>query len=264
MTKTLTPLPAPPEGVKWTLCSLSVLDPSLTMERYEELLRAAGRLKSASSFWIGDLILFGEARYGERYAQAINVTGLREGTLANYASVARQVAPSRRREALSFAHHEAVAKLEPADQDAWLGRAEDEGWTRDDLREAIRSAGRLVAAPPAEPQAGKTSRAQEVLDSADVVEAARDIRVVHEALTLTHQALEGATVAGLEERLPEALRALEAVGKTVTAAAQKMATPSLKDAGERLVRQATRSSGFAMVPLDVFEAFVTALQREGR
>lgn len=81
---------------------------------------------------------------------------------------------------------------------------------------------------------------------------------------MTKDALGGETVVGLEEKLPGALRALEAVGETVTAAARKMATPSLKEAGERLVRQATRSSGFAMVPDEVFEAFVTALDQEGR
>jgi N6-adenosine-specific RNA methylase IME4 len=68
--------------------------------------------------------------------------------------VASRVETSRRREVLSWSHHKEVAALEPAEQDAWLDRAEAEGWTRMDLRSAIKR-GRVLAAPAASLPAGK-------------------------------------------------------------------------------------------------------------
>ncbi len=56
---------------------------------------------------------------------------------------------SRRRDNLSFSHHLEVAGLEkPAEQDRWLDLAEGNGWTREELRAALREArrgGRLEA-----------------------------------------------------------------------------------------------------------------------
>lgn len=98
------------------------------------------RLSKASAWWLGDWIVFGQQRYGRRYHQAVEATGLDYQTLRNYATVARKIEMSRRRESLSFQHHAEVCALPPDEQDMWLDRAEAGSWTRKQLRSAIRGA----------------------------------------------------------------------------------------------------------------------------
>lgn len=96
-------------------------------------------------WWIGDWLCYGEHRYGEKYAQACDVTGYSYQTLANMQFVAAAVEPSRRRENLPWAHHSEVAALPPNEQRRWLARAEREGLSRAELRAALRDA---KALPP--------------------------------------------------------------------------------------------------------------------
>lgn len=58
----------------------------------------------------------------------------------NAAYVAGRIELSRRRDSLSWSHHYQVAKFQPIEQDACLNKAESEGWTSKELREAIRLA----------------------------------------------------------------------------------------------------------------------------
>ena len=80
-------------------------------------------------FWIGDWLRFGERKWGEKYAQAIEETPFSLGTLQNDVWVTSAIDPSRRREQLTFNHHAVVAALPPAEQDRWLDKAESEGWS---------------------------------------------------------------------------------------------------------------------------------------
>lgn len=90
-------------------------------------------------FWIGDWINYGQHRWGERYSQAIDVFGYAYGTLANDAMVCRRIEFSRRREELTFAHHQAVARLPSAEQDELLASAVEFGWTVADVRDTVRA-----------------------------------------------------------------------------------------------------------------------------
>ena len=90
-----------------------------------------------SAFWVGDLLNYGEAAYGEKYAQAIEATGYKVGTLMNIASVAQKIPPEQRHPDLSFAHHQEVAPLPVVEQQAWLDKAELEGWSSKDLRHQL-------------------------------------------------------------------------------------------------------------------------------
>jgi hypothetical protein len=65
-------------------------------------------------------------------------------TCANAAAVCRAFEISRRRETLSFSHHETVAALAPAEQDRLLGEADRQGWSRQELRAAVHSTKRPV------------------------------------------------------------------------------------------------------------------------
>jgi hypothetical protein len=101
-----------------------------------------GRISNASSWWLGDWLLYGERTYGKRYTEALAVTQLDYQTLRNYAWVSRRFEPSRRRERVSFQHHAELAALPEADQDLWLQRCQRLGWSRNELRRQMRVAGR--------------------------------------------------------------------------------------------------------------------------
>lgn len=122
----------------------------LPFARYETLGAYLGAMNRACSWWVGDWLLYGEAMYGDRFAQAEKATGLTEETLLRRMRVCRGVPPSRRRAALSFSVHSEVAAL-PADaQTRWLNRAEKAGWTLADMRAAMREERRLNSEPAAE------------------------------------------------------------------------------------------------------------------
>lgn len=116
------------------------LPPDLPYEEWERVGGVLHQIEGAIQFWIGDWLNYGERTYGEKYAQAIQVaTGLEYQALANHAWVAGKVEPSTRVETLSWSHHRLVAPLEPAEQAAWLNRAETEGLTYRELRKAIQT-----------------------------------------------------------------------------------------------------------------------------
>jgi hypothetical protein len=88
-------------------------------------------------WWIGDLLVYGERRWGEMYEEMIERTGYEIRTLRTLKWVAGQIHPSRRRDDLSFAHHQEAAGLTADEQDAILARAALEGWTREMVRHAV-------------------------------------------------------------------------------------------------------------------------------
>lgn len=95
---------------------------------------------AASSAWcLGDWLVYGQAAYGSRYRDAAERTGLDYQTLRNYAWVAGRFELSRRRDTLSFGHHAEVAALPAPEQDFWLRKAEESGWSTRRLREEVRA-----------------------------------------------------------------------------------------------------------------------------
>src|SRR5712672_3384883 len=60
-------------------------------------------------FWIGDWLNYGEAKWGEMYEEAAKRTGFEYHTLRKDKHVASRVELFRRRNNLSFSHHEEVA-----------------------------------------------------------------------------------------------------------------------------------------------------------
>src|SRR6266516_4910703 len=89
-------------------------------------------------FWIGDLLLYGESRWGEMSVQQmIEATGYDDKTFGVFKWVAAQVDISRRRVNLTFSHHQAVAGLPMEQQALILTRAEGEGWTTKTVRHEV-------------------------------------------------------------------------------------------------------------------------------
>jgi hypothetical protein len=104
-------------------------------QAFGDLTRAQGSIQ----WWLGDMLAVGEARYGERYAQAVEATGYAVQTLMHMVFVASHVAPERRRQSLSFTHHKEVASLDPDEQEALLSEAEKREWRSRDMAEAVRT-----------------------------------------------------------------------------------------------------------------------------
>lgn len=101
------------------------------------------RAVKASEWWLADWLRYGEKRqdWQERLSQAADVLGISEKRAANIRAIGA-IDISRRREGVEFALHAEVAGMTPEEQSDWLLRAETEGWTRRDLRLAIRAARR--------------------------------------------------------------------------------------------------------------------------
>lgn len=108
-----------------------------------EMWLAVGRRLSAaanSSAWcLGDWLVYGEDIFPGRYREAIEQTSLDYKTLRNYAWVTRRFPMSRRRDTLSFGHHAEVAALPRPEQDYWLRKADELGWSRNQLRREVRA-----------------------------------------------------------------------------------------------------------------------------
>jgi hypothetical protein len=121
----------------------------LTFDEWISAGRQISRISTASAWWVGDWLLYGERAYGSRYRAALELTPFDYKTLRNYAWVARRFQLSRRRDALSFQHHAEVASLPEPEQDLWLSRAEAARWTRNELRRQL-AARRATAAVPSQ------------------------------------------------------------------------------------------------------------------
>lgn len=86
---------------------------------------------------IGDWWRYGEHRYGERAAAALD-SHYSYQTFRDAGWVAGAVETSRRRDGLSWSHHREVAALDPDDQDFWLSEAEHGEWSQKELRTRVK------------------------------------------------------------------------------------------------------------------------------
>lgn len=95
----------PPETLafaQWSKCGETLFD------NYHMIEGAA-----ISIMWIiGDWLNFGERKYGEMYAQAIDNTRFSISTLRNAKFVASKIPFTLRREDISFSHYQAMASLD--------------------------------------------------------------------------------------------------------------------------------------------------------
>jgi hypothetical protein len=99
-----------------------------------------GVMNRCSPWWLGDWIRYGNTRFGEKYSLAAKITVYDPQTLMNMVYVASHFDEiSRRREILSWSHHEAVASLDPEMQDHWLDEAIKQKMSVADIRLELRS-----------------------------------------------------------------------------------------------------------------------------
>ncbi|MGW3989567.1 LmbU family transcriptional regulator [Streptomyces sp. NPDC004830] len=175
--------------------------PERSWERIGSNLR---ELVNSSAWWLADWLIYGETTYGwRRYKEAIERTGLDYQTLRNYAWVARRFEHHRRRDGLSFAHHAEVTRLSPPEQDYWLRKAEQQKWSRNELRRAVR-AGLAVQNGTAEASEGGADEQREVPRLAGAAAGKRRQKVTTLTIELSAAQLDHCAKAAAAHGLPVA------------------------------------------------------------
>ena len=118
------------------------LPEDLAFKQWHTLFDGYAFMARAIPWVIGDLLVFGESHYGENVGQVLDGlmarTRYTQGTIYNFVYVSKNVLPSARNPNLSHCFHYEVAKMEQGDQIEWLARAEMEGWTIREFRQAIK------------------------------------------------------------------------------------------------------------------------------
>jgi hypothetical protein len=135
-------IPSSAEAIASLLSQASPVHLDLADDTPRDEWEAIGRflvtIQQSSTWLLGDWWRHGERVYGEAAAQALD-TGYALSTIQNAAWVCDRIEPSRRREDLEFSFHAEVAALPPSEQDTWLNRAAESGWSKSRLRENIRA-----------------------------------------------------------------------------------------------------------------------------
>lgn len=109
-------------GLRYQPTSL-VIGKRLTLAHALEIATSLGAMAQGHQWWIGDLLVAVDERFGEDGSQVEHALGIAPQTALNYRWVASRIQASRRRETLTWSHHAEVARLEPDDQDAALEHA---------------------------------------------------------------------------------------------------------------------------------------------
>ncbi len=115
------------------------IDKDIEYQDWEDIGKTLKVFNRANLWWLADWLNFGERKYGEMYAQALEGTDYEYQTLKHIKSTADKVEKCRRKHNLSFSHHIEVKSLEPKDQEKFLNKAEENNWTIREMRNAIRS-----------------------------------------------------------------------------------------------------------------------------
>ena len=111
-----------------------------------------GRFARAVPWWIGDLLVFCQSRWGEGVlGQIEEATGLHPETCADYQRMAETIPLADRVPGLSFRHYRAVKKLDSGERRAWLSRSVEHGWSSDRLRIEVRAERAQPDPEPAHP-----------------------------------------------------------------------------------------------------------------
>lgn len=119
------------------------LPPSVFAEKVmQPLITLSEKIADSSLWWWGDALAYQEQTYGVKYDQALEVSGYSYQTLATAVFTCKRIEFFRRRKNLSYSHHADIASAfeDPAEQDTWLDRAEQEKLSVKELRLAIRAA----------------------------------------------------------------------------------------------------------------------------
>jgi len=110
----------------------------LTFDEWNALGLELVPVAKSIGFIVGDWINYGQARFGEKYHEALRQTGLSIETLWQYSYVARSVQIWLRNQNLDWTHHKVVARVkDPEEQRKWLDIAERDNLSIRRLRKSM-------------------------------------------------------------------------------------------------------------------------------
>lgn len=202
-----------PEGVTFDDTNVTI-NRMLSYGEWESLVEYLMRMEQSVQWWLGDMLRYGEAAYGEKYAQAAILTGRSVGTLANWVYVSGAFPPDRRRSTVRWSCYRELAPLkDPEAQDSWLDAVEEGGWTREELKRAIRetpTGDSPPRQPSLQPQVSTDPEAapdddDDVIDRIDTTEPDRI------SWTIRISVPESADLMGVQQALERSASALEIV-----------------------------------------------------
>ena len=105
----------------------------LAYDEWARLMETMQRLYTSFQFGLGDVLNYGEAKYGEKYSQALDSTNAAYQSLANYAWVSKAVPIENRVTGLSWTHHRVAASLNYDNQRRTLQLAASQNMTVQEL-----------------------------------------------------------------------------------------------------------------------------------
>lgn len=118
----------------------------VTYEEWSEKLTQLRIMEGAVQWWIGDLLNYGEPRYGEKYAQAVDET--QAETWRRYANVSNLYQIGNRLPILSWTHHYAVAYDDEPLRSQLLQDAVKYQWSVSELKKAAKAARQALLPAP--------------------------------------------------------------------------------------------------------------------
>lgn len=105
-----------------------------TIEEWGDIGRRLNQLHSATLWWVGDWLLYGEQAFGELYSQFLEDSGYTESALKTYRWVSSRYSIDDRRPDLSWSHHRLVAVFPTEERAEWLKMAVDNSLSVLDLK----------------------------------------------------------------------------------------------------------------------------------
>lgn len=114
-----------------------LLGPEADVETLESHAQKLFFMQKNINWWIGDLVNFGEARWGDELWQAIP-EGVSETMIGRFVAMSRKVKPLDRVPSASWTMHSISAKVESNLRKALLNHAVSEGMETDEFREYLK------------------------------------------------------------------------------------------------------------------------------
>ena len=127
-------------NVTWSQSGIT-LDPDTTYDEWQEIGKRLMFLEKNIQFALGDWLNYGEHKWGDKYAQAVQELPYSHGSLRDMAWVSKRFDLSERSDKLTWSHYRTVAALEDEVAQDVLQRAADDSLSVSQVRELVQSRG---------------------------------------------------------------------------------------------------------------------------
>lgn len=114
-----------------------LIEPSATVESIESGAQKLFFFQKNAPWWIGDLIMFGEARWGDDIWQVVP-EGTSEEMIGRYVAHSRKIKPSQRVPAATWTMHSIAAKIKDSSlRKAMLNHAVGESMNSEEFKQYV-------------------------------------------------------------------------------------------------------------------------------